>query len=389
MAERLKGREQDILHDLASHMPMQEARGSGSQQERLAETRYTLLSRGHEAPALVVRTARDGQAHTLGLDAESRGIIRTRRHSRTEFQQSIRMQIEGVRSGTRSEARREGEEGRVRRQVSEALENAAIDAERAAALEKLAPMARENTRISEDIRTAWMTEEFLGSDIYRRFGNSPPFLTTEPDSFFNRREQAFSETDSWGYCFWDTNHILISGKVTDETQRYHVITHEQLHYASWLGGGTEFRYRGAGGEPVIVGSVGWLHEGLTELHAQHLMRANGRTPLMSAYEPETAFCRSLELFVSDEAGSAERGSAIMRRAYLSGDLSEVRALVDSRLGSGTFDVIMGRADAPGGGRIRNGTEALAFFLTKMDSAGVNYSAWRDDPIIRLTGIGLR
>ncbi|MEW6723267.1 MAG: hypothetical protein AB1324_08440 [Candidatus Micrarchaeota archaeon] len=389
MAERQK-REGGILQDLASHKPMQDARGGGRERATLQdELRYAQLSQGHERPATIIRNAAQGDAHSREVDARSRTILRTRRHSITESERAMRAQMESALGVSHAERGRHEERRAIARELSGAVEESVAVAQRDADLERIAPLARENARISGEIRTGWMSEELLGRDIYRRFTAAPPYLTTEPDSLFNRQEQALSAGDSWGYCFWDTNHLLISDKVAPETDRYHVIAHEQFHYAAWLGGGTVFRYRGAEGEPIIAGYLEWLHEGLTELNAQHLVRANGRTPSLTAYPAETAFCRSLELFVIGESGNAERGQALLGRAYLSGDMSEVRRLVDGRLGAGSFDVIMGRADMPSGGRVSNGAEALAFFLPKLDAAKIDYSGWRDDPVIRLSGIGLK
>ena len=116
---------------------------------------------------------------------------------------------------------------------------------------------------------------------------------------------------------------------------------------------------------LLTGEKARHETGLTEMHAQQLTRSHGYTPSDISYRGETAVAYSLQRIV---------GAARLRRAYLTGDFTEVRRIVDRRLGAGTFGRLA---------RMPNGYAALSFLRGRMDAAGVDHRAW-SSPLVDVT-----
>ncbi|MEW6036597.1 MAG: hypothetical protein AB1529_08355 [Candidatus Micrarchaeota archaeon] len=212
--------------------------------------------------------------------------------------------------------------------------------------------------------TAFLTGGYLGDALYARFTETPPYVSFVP------REVLEVMTDAYG-CLWrgqyipDTNHLLMHPYVRSEGEMRLTIVHELLHYASWLGGGaTEYRWAGNDGRPVQR-NIPWLDEGLTELHAQQMLRGRGFGLDVVSYAPETIVGIYLQQIV---------GADILRRAYLSGDFQEAGRIVDSRLGAGSFERLAGYG---------RGAEALSFLEQRLDSARIDRSSWESDPVVVL------
>ncbi len=238
-----------------------------------------------------------------------------------------------------------------------------------------------NEEISREVSTEWLSEDYLGSTIYARFRRSPPVTTGESGDFFDAMggaSEARGEADALGYGYGisgtyynGTNHITV---ISDEpgpaelsdphgANRYVRNAHEQLHYASWLGGGHEIRWRGDDGNPAFCGYIQWLHEGLTELHAQQLARTHGHEPTYVSYRYETATGFYIQQIAGEET---------LRTAYLTGDFTEVRRRLDSSLGEGAFDRIAS---------MRRGAEALSFLMGRMAASGIDFTQWERNPVL--------
>ncbi|MFH1685231.1 MAG: hypothetical protein ABH983_02895 [Candidatus Micrarchaeota archaeon] len=271
----------------------------------------------HEAPQLILASAEDARSHSRGMADAHAAILAER--------------------GPAPTAR------------SRALAVRSVDAD----------LAEANAQLSREISETWITESYLGSSLGGRFERTPPILTTEPPEFFDLTDDAFSYRDSRGLYFRGTSHVVISSEEHDESDRRVLIAHEQLHYAAWLGGGRSIRWSREEGRETVLGYVSWLHEGLTELHAQQLTREHGHVPTRIGYLLETAVSSYLQRLV---------GPRRLREAYLSGDFSEVRRMVNGRLGGETFDRLA---------RMENGYEALVFLRSRLDAAGIDYNAWHD------------
>jgi hypothetical protein len=169
----------------------------------------------------------------------------------------------------------------------------------------------------------------------------------------------------------ESNAIIIPSEILSfsEADARHVVLHEELHYASYLGGGSTMRARDEDGNPLFFTNppFSWSkQEGLTELTAQEICRERGFVPNMVGYPAEVITCYYMEQLLG------EGGRDILRSAYLSGDFTEVRSRLDAALGAGTFDELMFR---------RDGADALHFLLARMDERGIDHSGWDANPIV--------
>lgn len=208
----------------------------------------------------------------------------------------------------------------------------------------------------------WMDQAFLGDTLFRRFSETPPVALVET--------QSWTETVRMGGIFPGTGlyvpgtNVVFVNLPRSEDSSYCLIAHEQLHYAAYLGGGLNIRWRDGDGSPHLRGQGFWnIHEGLTELTAQQLVRLQGYEPASASYPYETAISFAMQQAVGEEP---------LRRAYLSGDFTEVRTLIDARLGGGTFDTLMST---------QVNAEAFSFIVKKASAAGIDVSAWESDPLM--------
>jgi hypothetical protein len=242
-------------------------------------------------------------------------------------------------------------------------------------LPELARMAMEEpdeTRQGADAGRArtvsgWLTESFLGTVAYGRFTGTPPIVTTESPAFFEINNAADGTSGGGnGLYMRGTNHIMITTDIANPADRMCVIAHETLHYAAYLGGGNDgIRFRDAAGGGTVLGEVPWLHEGMTELLAQQLVRSHDTTPSYVGYPAETLTAYYLQQIA---------GEGTLRAAYVSGDFTAVRQAVDARLGDGAFASLS---------RMDNGTDALAFLMGRMDEHHVDRSVWDRNPVARI------
>ena len=113
----------------------------------------------------------------------------------------------------------------------------------------------------------------------------------------------------------------------------------------------------------------FLHEGCTELMAQHVARAHGFDPGAVAYGAETTLAFYLQRIA---------GADVLGAAYLGGDFTAVRRAGDAKLGRGTFDRVM----APG-----NGAGSLYVLRDSMERKGLGaeLAGWDKHPIVRTAG----
>ncbi len=358
MAEAQQSRESDA----SAHLQATRRVCVPRRAEDALERRYRQAAAGHERPGLLIRNSVEAARHTRFLDEQNRQILDTIR--------------DWGRDGLAGIAPRDA---RSIRRMRKMLDQPSPTESGLPAFVALSLSASSNDKLSATTRS-WLGRGYLGPLIHGRFTAAPPFLSTESPDYFRRAGELSSLPGLNGVCHWGTNHLSISSEVRLEADRYLILVHEQLHYASWLGGGDVIRWRGQGDRPVIAGDVRWLHEGLTELHAQQLVRQQGQAPSFFAYPAESAFGFYLQKMAEMGTGDGARGRAVLREAYLTGDFTAVRAIVDGRLGEGTFDVLLGMRDLPRRSafypRIRNGAMALLYLEKKLDDAHIDHSGWR-------------
>jgi hypothetical protein len=213
----------------------------------------------------------------------------------------------------------------------------------------------------------------VGGDIASRMSLAPATLCAFSETDDMSAGQIFLELQmigSLGGYLTGTNAIVIPPEVLaySEADALHVVLHEQLHYASWLGGGKNIRWRDESGNPCFQGSSrAWsMHEGLTELTAQEIVRERDFEPTHIGYPAEVITCYYMEQLLG------EGGRDILRSAYLSGDFTQVRQLVDAQLGAGTFDALISKPDA---------AQALSYIVGRIDERGVDRSGWDANPIV--------
>ncbi len=227
----------------------------------------------------------------------------------------------------------------------------------------------------------WMTASYLGADLYAIVSSAPPILTVESERFFDSLDALEGHYGSGARYFPGTNHIAVRSVQDDivKDALEATVAHEMLHYIAYLGGGHNIRWTSDSGDLVEQGEIMWLHEGLTELHAQQLAHSHDIHPDSSSYEHEVRTAFYMQRIV---------GEPVLRRAYLTGDFSEVRTLLNARLGEGTFETLAKQREyvpdprQPGAtAYVTRGSEAVAFLVDRMDAAGVDRSTWDEDPLI--------
>jgi hypothetical protein len=150
-----------------------------------------------------------------------------------------------------------------------------------------------------------------------------------------------------------------------------IIAHEQAHYLAALNGGLgvvtddgKMDMRWQVGARKMNGAA-WLHEGLTELLTQQIIRSSGINSKMVGYSREVILCHYLQMVV---------GRDILEKAYLSGDFTKVKNKLDGSLGHGTFEELLSKRM----------TLMADIFLTKvLEHNGIDYRSWEDNEIIRI------
>jgi hypothetical protein len=238
-----------------------------------------------------------------------------------------------------------------------------------------------NVAISRVIADRWLTADYLGADIRADFERHRPQIGTRPPAFF--ASYRYGNITPSGISLWDSDSIFVSSHITLEADRWELIAHESLHQAAEIGGGLDMRWPDDGGRLIPRGEVRWLHEGMTELHAQQLAREHGYQPSSVSYPYETVTAFYIQRAVVTAAGDERTGREVVRRAYLTGDYTQVRVMVEMALGPGSFDQIM-----QAGGR---GSDALAAFESVRERAGraflggslqSSFLEWSQAPLVR-------
>lgn len=157
----------------------------------------------------------------------------------------------------------------------------------------------------------------------------------------------------------------------DDDTRKSVIAHEQAHYLAALNGGLgEVTEDGKMDFTLYLGNkrikgAAWLHEGLTELHSQQLIRKFGILSKKIGYPKEVKFCLYLQKLVGED---------ILKKAYLSGDFTKVRDKLDSELGYGTFEEIIMKQMV---------LFAFDVLVKPLVHLGIDFQSWETDEIVAL------
>jgi hypothetical protein len=287
---------------------------------------YDKFAKGNEKPDQLVKTPNEAKEF---IEARSEGLVKEHFSLYHQLRYHKKKEKEALSS----------------KPVSE---NVAIDRN----MTKESKVKKDNyndmQNFSSEITKNWLTISYLGDDIGRRFSAMPPFLDSREGEYIELSNQ-IDKIDMRGQYLTGTNLIIATSKEKLPINSMRTIAHEQLHYASWLGGGQDMRWKDYLGLPVTAGYISWLHEGLTEMHAQQLMRGHNLRPSRISYPNEMQVGICLQVLAGED---------ILKKAYLTGDFTEVRKNVNNKLGEGTFAEVALKPNA---------AEALAFLLGKLDA----------------------
>lgn len=185
----------------------------------------------------------------------------------------------------------------------------------------------------------WVAGE-LDPETAEKFKKIPPVAALF-DGGESRFELLMSGGAEAGYI-GHTNEIVINSDFYENSNadRLDILCHEQFHYASYLGGGAMegIRWRDENGKPQFIEHDGaaWLYEGITEFLSQNLVHSQGYDTYRIGYPLEVAAAYLLGQLV---------GKDVLKEAYLSGDFTKVRNIVNEKLGPYSFEFIMSGPDS--------------------------------------------
>jgi hypothetical protein len=212
------------------------------------------------------------------------------------------------------------------------------------------------------VRDSWFPREYLGDVIYGRFVATAPILVAIDDVgglLYN----------ALALYLEDSNCLFMVGEARTEADKRHKMAHELHHLCSRLGGGSRgIRWINEHGEPMVMTQVTWFNEGVTEILAQQMTREHGYEPTFVGYSYEPIVAFYLQQLV---------GLETLKIAYFTGDFTEVRRIVNQRVGEGTFEQILQLEGSP---RVAS-SAALEFLVGRLNAAGIFYSEWERNSII--------
>jgi hypothetical protein len=196
----------------------------------------------------------------------------------------------------------------------------------AGAMERFAgrDICGENERMGAELAGRMLDYGFFGPWVQGRF--TTPQIVTPPPEFFSLNRECYGGNPS-GLYYPGTNMIVVSPLEADQSTRREVMLHEMLHYSAFLGGGGQvIRWRDDRNQPVVK-AVTWLDEGLTQFHTKEMLARHKENSPFISYASEVVAAQHLQRIA---------GAEPLRRAYLTGNFTEVREAVDKRLGKDTF-----------------------------------------------------
>lgn len=185
----------------------------------------------------------------------------------------------------------------------------------------------------------WVAGE-LDPKTAERFNNTKPVILV-----FGRgimMEGDIISGNAGAMYLWGSNQIVVNPYVLGKlgtAERLEILAHESFHYASYLGGGLSgIRWRDDKGNPRFVEreEMMWIHEGITELLAQQLVHSKGYQTTKGSYPVELTAAYLLQQLVGPDA---------LKEAYLGGDFTKIRSVVNEKLGPLSFEKMMAGTDS--------------------------------------------
>ncbi len=229
--------------------------------------------------------------------------------------------------------------------------------------EELKGISKRNYGVLKEL-VGWMDEEYAGKRLAKRLRRTEIALVTYPewevDLFMSNMIAAYRI----GTNVLQVQHVF-DKEFGSEAFARERIAHELHHYAAYLEGGMQFRWRDDEGNAVFRKHgrhpfegvrIDWFQEALTNMLAHTLLEAKGVAMTHRGYDLELL----IALIVREITGEKE-----LRGAYFSGDFTQIRRIMNEKLGEGSFERIIGRPDENGE---RMGAREL---IEKAEGAGIN------------------
>lgn len=219
--------------------------------------------------------------------------------------------------------------------------------------------AERNERIHQEVVGGMEDKrKYMGEEGYAAYREAPTVMAT-----INLPGDL--KSGELGVFFRNTNSIAVDSEVKEEAQARCVIRHEEYHRASEIAGGRAIRWRGDDGKAVVPTDLQMLktHEGLTEFLAQQDERALGREAAAVYYPREVVLACYIQEVVGREP---------LEKAYFSGDFTEVRRIMDGKLGAGSFEKVFAITDAK---------EAANFLVMLAEAKGMDTAQWDKNTIV--------
>ena len=239
--------------------------------------------------------------------------------------------------------------------------------------EELKGISKRNYGLLKEL-VGWMDEEYAGKRLATRLNRTDIALVTYPDWEVDLFMSNMIAAYRIGTNVLQVQHVFDDefGSVAFGRER---IAHELHHYAAYLEGGMRFRWRDEEGKAVFRKHgrhpfegvrIDWFQEALTDMLAQTLLESKGVAMTHKGYGAEML----IALLVREIAGEKE-----LRRAYFSGDFTQVRKIMNERLGAGSFEKMVWE---PG----EYGSRAIAEeMIGRMDSAGISIARLRSSAVM--------
>ncbi|MFN7991371.1 MAG: hypothetical protein U0R44_04415 [Candidatus Micrarchaeia archaeon] len=201
---------------------------------------------------------------------------------------------------------------------------------------------------------------FAGTPVAGTLTHPPPIIVRVPDATIERFVGKGNEAC---HIPW-TNIILVSDSALASPRRSEILVHEITHYAGFRGHDGSSVYRGPNGQTALMGIPVWMEEGLVNAFSSR--SASGVSEISYPYETLAGIL--LEKLHFDPQ--------VIRLAYITGDFRAFQGVVDSQLGSGTFEGML---------RCQSGAEAFSFVYSRVQAqrpAFFDEKGFRADPAVQ-------
>lgn len=231
-----------------------------------------------------------------------------------------------------------------------------------------------NIEVAKNVRD-YFTRDWLEDDLYSRFQETPVMVLVEDHPFYS----VFSEQGIYANAFYKsgTNIIVVSAPVyymlmpvREYTIRLQI--HEHLHLLAWLGSSVPCEKRWDRQAPLVQRGFTALHEGFTEMFTNKIAAEQGFRHRFPNYPVEA----TVATYIYYLAGGDDEDQ-ILKRAYFSGDGSELRSKLDVVLGEGAFDRIT---------KLSTGEGMYRELMAKMKMKNIDSHQWdHSDSLLKTIG----